>query len=191
MNGFIRNTVIGGIFFLIPIVFVVAVLGKAFKMMKAISVPLSQAFGADSVKDVIVVDIITILCLIAFCFLAGLISTTQAGRNLFGTLDSLLRKFVPGYTYLKNLTAEFDTNAASVALKPVLIRLDDQSQIGLEVERTASQQVVVFIPGSPDSRSGNVVVMDGDRVTPIDANLRSVARMFKQFGKDTSLLLEG
>ncbi|MEB3161338.1 MAG: DUF502 domain-containing protein [Synechocystis sp.] len=191
MNGFIKNTIIGGIFFLIPIVFVTAILSKAFKMMKAISLPLSQVFGADSVKDVLFVDVLTILCLLFACFLAGLLSTTKAGRNLFRILDSFLRKFIPGYTYLKNLTSEFDTNTSTEALKPVLIRLDDQSQIGLEVERTASQQVVVFIPGSPDSRSGNVVLMDGDRVTPIDANLRSIARMFKQFGKDTSLLLEG
>ena len=88
------------------------------------------------------------------------------------------------------MTSEFDTNNASEVLKPVLIHLDDQSQIALEVERTANQQVVVFVPGAPDPRSGNVVLMDEDRVTPLDSNLRSVSRIFKQFGKDTQYLID-
>lgn len=37
-----------------------------------------------------------------------------------------LQKFIPGYTYLKNMTSEFDVNQSVSSLKPVLIRLDDE-----------------------------------------------------------------
>ena len=36
MNRFIQNTIIGGIFFLIPVVVATAILGKALKMMRSI-----------------------------------------------------------------------------------------------------------------------------------------------------------
>ncbi|HAC62340.1 MAG TPA: hypothetical protein DCF68_02095 [Cyanothece sp. UBA12306] len=189
MNRFIQNTIIGGIFFLIPVVFATAILGKALKMTRAISVPLSEALGADSVKDVVFVQFLTIFCLVGLCFLAGLFSTTIWGKKLFKFLDVLLEKFIPGYTYLKNMTAEFDTNQAASALRPILIRLDDQSQIAFEVERTATEQVVVFLPGSPDPRSGTVVLIDSDRVTPLDASFLSVSSTLKRFGRDTQFLL--
>lgn len=189
MNRFIQNTLIGGIFFLIPVVVAAAILGKAFKMMRSIAIPLSEALGADSVKDVVFVNLLTVFCLVALCFLAGLFSKNIWGKKLFNFLDVLLQKFIPGYTIFKNMTSEFDVNKSASSLQPVLIRLDDQSQIAFEVERTATQQVVVFLPGSPDPRSGSVVLIDSERVTPINASFLSVSSMLKRFGRDIHLLL--
>ena len=189
MNRFIQNTIIGGIFFLVPVVVATAILSKALKITRAISVPLSEALGADSVKDVVFVKFLTVFCLVGFCFLAGLFSTTIWGKKLFKFLDVFLQKFIPGYTYLKNMTAEFDTNQAASSLKPILIRLNDKSQIAFEVERTASEQVIIFVPGSPDPRSGTVVLIDSDRVTPLNASFSSVSSTLKRFGKDMQCLL--
>ena len=50
-------------------------------------------------------------------------------------------------------------------LLPLLVRLDDQSQIAFGVERTENQQVVVFLLGSPDTTSGTVVLIESDRVS--------------------------
>ena len=190
MKNFIKNTIIGGIFFLIPVVIATAILGKALKMTKSISVPLSEALGADSVKDLVFVNTVTVLCLIVLCFVAGLFSTTILGKRLFKNLDTFLQKFIPGYTYLKNMTSEFDVNQSVSSFKPVLIRLDDQSQIAFEVERTETEQVVVFLPGSPDPRSGTVILIDSDRVTYIDASFLSVSSTLKRFGRDTQFLLQ-
>ena len=190
MNNFVKNTVIGGIFFLIPIVIATAILGKAFKMMRSISVPLSEAFGADSVKDVFFINSLTIFFIVAACFLAGLFSKSTRGKKLFKFVDALLVQFIPGYTILKNKISEFDVNQAKSSLKPILVRLDDQSQIAFEVERTENQQVVVFLPGSPDASSGSVVLVDSDRVTPVDSNFLSVSKVLKRFGQDTRFLLQ-
>lgn len=189
MNRFVQNTIIGGIFFLIPVVVATAILGKALKITRAVSVPLSEALGADSVKDVVFVKFLTVFCLVGFCFLAGLFSTTTWGKKLFKFLDIMLQKFIPGYTYLKNMTAEFDTNQAASSLRPILVRLDDQSQIAFEVERTATEQVVVFLPGSPDPRSGTVVLIDSERVTPLNVSFLSVSGALKRFGRDMQCLL--
>lgn len=189
MNGFLKNTIIGGIFFLIPVVVATAIFGKAMKITRSISLPLSEALGADSVKDEVFIRIITILVLIFICFLAGLLSQTIFGKKVFTTLDLFLQKLIPGYTYFKNMTAEFDTHQSASGLTPVIIRLDDQSQIGFEVERTEKGQVVVFLPGSPEPKSGTVALIDQDRVTAIDATFLNVSTTLKRFGKDTKFLL--
>ncbi len=70
-----------------------------------------------------------------------------------------------------------------------MIRLDDQSQIAFEVERTATEQVVVFLPGSPDPRSGTVALIDSERVTPLNVSFISVSSALKRFGRDIQCLL--
>ncbi len=190
MNNFIKNTVIGGIFFLIPVVIATAILGKAFKIMRSITVPLSEAFGADSARDVLLINSFTIFCIVFVCFLAGLFAKSIWGKKLFKSLDAVLLQFIPGYTILKNKTSEFDLNQAQSSLKPILIHLDDQSQIAFEVERTENNQVVVFLPGSPDTSSGSVVLIEAGRVSDIDSSFLSVSKVLKRFGRDVSFLLQ-
>jgi uncharacterized membrane protein len=52
-----------------------------------------------------------------------------------------------------------------------------------EVERADDGTVVAFLPGAPDSRSGNVVFLTPDRVEPLDINFGEVTRSLRQFGR--------
>ena len=35
-------------------------------------------------------------------------------------------------------------------MQPVLVRFDDNSQLGFEIERLDNGQVVIYLPGAPD-----------------------------------------
>lgn len=62
MNGMrqlIRTTLVGGIIFLIPLVFVVAVFGKAVQIMKSVAVPIGDLIPIESVAGVAIVPILT------------------------------------------------------------------------------------------------------------------------------------
>ena len=60
---------------------------------------------------------------------------------------------------------------------------------GFEVERLGDGRVIVFVPGAPDAWSGALVIMDADRVTPLDLEMRQVARLAKNLGKGTAAAL--
>jgi uncharacterized membrane protein len=74
-------------------------------------------------------------------------------------------------------------------LKTVFVRLDDQAQIAFEVERLPDGRAIVFLPGAPDAWSGSAVVVDADRVTPLDFEMRQVVRLAKNLGKGTAAAL--
>ena len=190
MLRFIRTTSIGGLIFLIPVVIAAAVLGKAFKLVLVIAIPLGESIGVESVGGIAFVNIIAVFILLALCFLAGLFAKSVWGIKTFHMLDTQLQMYLPGYAFLKSQTAELDDNSDEHGMQPVLIRLDDQSQVAFEVERTPKGKVVVFVPGAPDPRSGTVAIMDPDRVSSIDVSFIAVSRIFKRLGQDTTLLME-
>ena len=75
-GGPIKTTFLGGLLFLLPIVLIVFLLGKAIGIAQRLSQPMVQAAGVDSVAGVATGTIIAIFCLVALSFPAGLVART-------------------------------------------------------------------------------------------------------------------
>jgi uncharacterized membrane protein len=80
LGEFIRTTLIGGILFLLPIVVLIVVLGKAQTISGRIVAPVAERMPVPSVGGVAVARILAIVAIALFCFLAGLFART-ASRN--------------------------------------------------------------------------------------------------------------
>lgn len=70
----------------------------------------------------------------------------------------------------------------SRALRPVLVRYDDHSQIALEVERD-EDRVVVFLPGVPSPWSGSTAVFEASRVSCLDDPSLDAIKVFSRLGR--------
>jgi hypothetical protein len=55
---FFKTTIIGGVVFLVPFIVIVAIVVKAFALMKQAAQPLSSIVPVESVGDVAVVDLV-------------------------------------------------------------------------------------------------------------------------------------
>ena len=190
MANFFKTTIIGGLIFLIPIVVLSVILGKGLKIMMVVAEPLDKLIPIESVGGVALVNILTVLCLLAGCFFAGIAAKSKLGKTTFDMIDAKLLLFIPGYTYVKSMTSAFvDEEDSGKVLKPIVAILDDQSQLAFEVERTDDGQVVVFLPGTPDPRSGNVVYLNSDRVKPLDIEFGEVTRSLRIYGRGSGVML--
>ena len=168
LRRLIRTTLIGGILFLIPLVFVVVVVGKAFQIMKVVATPLAKLIPAQNLAGYAVVELLTVGIMILGCLLAGTLARSPWGRKVNEKLDAVLLQMIPGYAWVKGITGGIRDDDAEDLLKPVLVRFDDQTQLGLEVDRAADGRVTVYVPGAPDPRSGAVSYVTSDRIQPIN-----------------------
>ena len=187
--GFVKTMILGGLLFLFPLVIVTAVVGKAFRLMLNVAEPLEEVMPAESVADVAVVNLTAIAALLVGCFVAGLVAQSAIGRKVYRAADSNLEGIIPGYAALKARLGSAVGEERRKAFKTVFVRFDDQSQIAFEVERLADGRVAVFLPGAPDPWSGSVLVVDADRVTPLDLEILPVSRTFKNLGHGTAAAL--
>ena len=186
MRKFILTTVLGGVLFLIPFVLVVILLGKGFRIMRTVAGKVDLLFPVDSVVGLPIVDVLAVLFLISCCFIAGLAARSSRGRELQNRIDNLLLQLIPGYAWLKGMTGSVSDEEAVAGFKPVWIRLDDQYQVGFEVDRYEDGLVAVFLPGAPDPRSGALSYVESNRVEDLDSSFTEVAKNFKRLGLGSS-----
>lgn len=188
---FLRTTVIGGIVFLIPIVVLIAVIGKALEVTGSLATPLAAGFPMEAVGSVAVSHVLALLILVLICFLAGLLARTRAARALVENLEVRFLSKLPPYALLKTKTQSLLSPEDVEGMVPVVVRFDDSWQIAFEIERVHDDKVALFLPGAPDPWAGSVCVVTADRVTPLDVSIPFVAKLEKQLGRGTREALSG
>lgn len=179
----IRTTLVGGALFLLPLVFLAVVFGKALEIGTRVAEPLRPLLPAESVAGVAAVDLVAIALLLAVCYVAGLLARIGAVARRAEALDARLMNLAPPYALAKSF-ARAITNAETEAsaFPPVLVAFDDLMQIGLEVERT-EDKVTVYLTGAPSPWSGTCVIVDASRVSSLALSTRETVRLAGLLGK--------
>ena len=190
MKKFLVSTAIGGALFLVPSVFVIIVLEKAFQIMTLVARPIEKLLPIDTFVGVGMINFLAGLLIFLTFILAGLIARSSAAQSFYKKLDSVLLELIPGYAWTKTVVNSLgDTGEVNDHFKPVLVTLDDQMQVGFELERSADNVVVVFLPGAPDVRSGAVAYVTAERVVQLDTSFLTINRCMKHMGRGALSLL--
>jgi uncharacterized membrane protein len=185
----IKTTVLGGVVFLLPLVLLVVIVGKAFNIMKTLSTPAANLISAEKFAGYAVADLLAITVLLLITLLAGLLARSPVFDDFYKKLDAIILQIIPGYSWVKGMTGSLSDADAEKTLKPVAVIQDDMVQIGYEVERLPDNWVAVFLPGAPDTRSGSVGYFTDDRVKPLDTSFAGIAGCLKTLGRGSSEIL--
>jgi uncharacterized membrane protein len=186
---FVKTSVIGGIIFLIPLIILIIIIEKAVGIMAALSRPLSGLIQIESFAGIAVVDLISVAIIIMLCFIAGLISRTAFATKLIQRIESKILKKIPFYSFVKGIAESISGIRSKESLKPVLLEFDDNSQLGLEVERIEGGNIVVYVPSSPNPWSGSILIMRPERVKSLDIKFAQAIKLMHDFGQGTNKLL--
>lgn len=180
--NFIKTTIIGGLVFLVPIVILVVIFGKAYKVMLRVAKPIGTMIPIDFIGGVAMANILAVVAIALFCFVAGLVAKSPLAKKAYRALDSALLA-IPGYAFIKGFTDSIDdSEEAAQSMLPVIVQFDDNGQIGFEVERTDGGKVVVYLPGAPNPWSGSVVYFSEDRVKRLDITVAQAIRQIRELG---------
>jgi uncharacterized membrane protein len=182
ITQFIRTTILGGLFFLAPIVVLIVILAKAFdyakKGLNAVLVHIPAASdlsaGAATALAVAVVALV--------CFLAGLVARTMAAQRAIDALESSVLSKIPGYDYLKQESASA-LGVAEIGEHPVVfVPMEGGWQLGVQTEALSGGLVSVFVPGAPDPHSGSVFFFSTDTVRPAGVKLAAALNCLRRCG---------
>lgn len=161
--GMIKSTLLGGLLFLLPIVLIVWLLGKALGFARRISQPAVEAAGVESVAGVATGTIIAILALMAFSFAAGMIARTRLGQSTFTKMENSVLSLFPQWRMTRALIESFETGGRS-EMEVVLVPTDAGWCMGFVMEKPEGDWWTIFVPGSPQWTSGAVAFAQSDQV---------------------------
>ncbi len=178
-----RTTLLGGLMFLVPVVFIAIILTKAFQLSMAVAKPVDAVIPIESFAGVALVNILAVAVIILVCFLAGLVARTAILGRRVERIDNLMIDAVPTYAIVKAvLSGAADPDNLDTVLKPVLVRFDDYDQIAFERERDQSK-ATLFLPGSPSAWSGSVVMVELSRVTDLNLKPHEAMKLLRVLGR--------
>ena len=83
---FLRTTLVGGLFFLVPIIVLVVVLGKALAVARNLVAPLAEHLSVHSVIGLRTPMLLAVAIIVLFCFLAGVLARTALAKKLVRSL---------------------------------------------------------------------------------------------------------
>ena len=164
-KGGMVKTIVGGILFLLPIVLIVWLLGKALGFARRLSDPVVEAAGVNSVAGVATGTIVAIVFLVLVAFAAGLLARTRLGQSAFSRLEDSVLSLIPQWRMARGLIESFETETRS-EMEVVLVPTDAGWCLGFVLEKPEGEWWTVFVPGSPQWTSGAVAFAHAEQVKP-------------------------
>ena len=189
--GFLKTTAIGGLIFLLPLIVIGILVGQIAPIVLAVANVLSIYIDTTDPAGVALLFALSIATVVLMCFLAGMIARWSIGQKLSRFMEKNLIILFPRYAiYREQLKGSIGGEHNKPELIPVLVRFDDVTRLAFEAERTEGSLVSIFLPGSPDPWTGNVIFMSPDRVERLDIPFSEALGICERMGRESLHFLE-
>jgi uncharacterized membrane protein len=191
IKEFLKATLVGGLVFLVPVVLLLIVLGKALQLAGAVAQPIARLLPVSHVGGVAVATLIAAVILLLLALLAGLAARTKPGRTVTHWFEESILGGMPQYRMVKSMAEGLTQIESGEGLQPVLMRGDEGWMLGYQVEMLPQDWRVIFLPASPTPMSGNVIYVEGTRVKLLDMTMREAMMLVKRIGIGSADSLRG
>ncbi len=78
-----KTTAVGGLVFLLPLVLLVVVIGKAFNIIRTISTPVANLISAEKFAGFAVADLLGLIALLVLTLLAGMLARSPVFERFY------------------------------------------------------------------------------------------------------------
>lgn len=186
---FIRTTAIGGLLVIIPVTIVAFVLVQLYVRIVGFVGSLVDALPIDLRSDAILIALLTILTLVAVCFLTGLLVQTQLGDAIRSWAKRNIADRIPMYNALTSLTRRV-AGIDEGQFAPVEVDLfgSETRTLGFLIEALPDDRCAVFVPSAPLVTAGQLYVVPSSRVQTIEASMSDAMTVVTQWGVDARTL---
>lgn len=156
------DTVVGGLIFLIPLFVVLAVGQKIKTFSENLGSNIAKWLGLDYLSNVFSSSAFSIAIVLLICFLFGLLARTTMAKWLRKWFEAGLKRFIPTYEYYQTLI-EQKLKLSSKPPRPVLlVRSSGGWRPGIVIEEYPNGEKVLFLPLSPKTSDGEVVLVKSE-----------------------------
>jgi uncharacterized membrane protein len=188
-TGYLRSTLIGGVLYLIPIVVLVVILGKALEIAHRIAPPIVRLVDAAGMGHILSPQVVAVLLLVLFCLAVGRLAQSGIGKRLGSRLDDTLGN-LPGYAFYRSIGEGIAGVESRDLRQPVMVSIEDAWQLGMVVDKLEDGLLAVYIPSVPEGRSGSLYFMDPDRVRPLSISVKTGFKVLRRMGVGSGELMK-
>ena len=184
MKDNIRLNILYGVMAVLPVAIIALLLFKVMEVAIAVSAPIREALGLETLGVVLAV-LLAAIAVLALCYVLGMMVRTRLGTLSFTKLEQAVFKKLPFYELVQRLIRGFADREQSYLPAMVDLYGSGARVFALVIEGEADRtdgRLTVFVPASPTPAIGTVYVVDGSRVEVLDSNLIDLTDCLSQWG---------
>ncbi|HEX5043134.1 MAG TPA: hypothetical protein VFV75_09525 [Candidatus Polarisedimenticolaceae bacterium] len=182
----LRNHLVTGFLFIMPVLIVFVVLARFWSKLLKVGNSCSRFLRVDTVLGSSGDAVMAVLFFLFICTVAGFLIRLSFLRRLSERIDRHLNDWIPGYSQIR-AEAKQKIGAEEKAAPPVypacLVRVQDLWQPGYIVEKNADGTRTVFVPLAPAGTSGQVYVVELDRIRDLGSDSAALQAQLARLGK--------
>ncbi len=189
---FIKSTIVGGFFVLLPLLLLWGVLSQAFAIALKIAAPIAYLLSKNIFTDALRhKNLLAVLLLLGSSFFCGMLLRVSFIRRVMRVVESHTLDRVPGYTVLRNVVSEAVRPGSTGGFKPGMLLISQGIQRPVYViEDHGDGNLTVFLPAAPTAFSGTVHIASRDNVALLDVPLGEFVKSIVQCGVGQANLLK-
>jgi uncharacterized membrane protein len=169
---------VAGVLAVVPVYLGVLLLLKATKSLADLLRPVTALLPGWLPGD----QVLSLLLLLATCFLVGVAIGTSTGRAIEKRIEHSLFEKIPGYALFRSLTQRLVGESQDDAWKPALVEIEHALVPAFIIEEHEDRRYTVFVPSVPTPLAGAVYVLTADRVHPVDIAFTQALRTVSRWG---------
>jgi uncharacterized membrane protein len=186
-NSFVLvgRAMLHGLLVIVPIYLAILLLLKGMKslmgLVKPVALLLPDWFPGEMALSFLLVLII--------CGLVGAAVRTRTGRMVRERLEKGFFERIPGYALFRSLTHQVAGQGRENTWKPALAEIEEALVPAFIIEKLDDGRYTVFVPSIPTPFAGNVYVLEGKRVHPVDVPFTQALQVISRWGSGAKELV--
>jgi len=180
---FLKTSLIGGLFVLLPLVLFYLVLTEMLHLVVALATPIADLFPKGTFDQVNLPVLVALILIVGASFLFGLALRLMILRRVGLWIENNVLGRLPMYNAVKSLSRGLVGAKEGTAFRPAVLSSPDGGwEIVYVIEEHGDGQLTVLVPWAPAAFTGSVKIMDSDRIEMLDVPLGDVSKALSQWG---------
>ena len=180
----LRNHIVTGFIFLMPVLISIAVIGKFWGKLLTLGNKISKLIRVDTVLGSTGDVIIALILFLLLCIVAGFLIRLSVFRRMSDWLDDKLASFIPGYTDLRKETeGKIGKAPKEQAFETCLVQTQEHWKPAYLIDTVENGDAVVFIPAAPTFNTGQVIIAPANNYRKLKIDSTALNAYLKKLGK--------
>jgi uncharacterized membrane protein len=185
ISKFVVSRLVAGVLVVAPIYLAALLLLRAMKSLADLVKP----FATLLPKWIPAGQVLSLLLVLAICFLIGMAVRTAAGRAAREQIEDSLFQRIPGYQLFQSLTQRVAGEERDAAWKPALAEIEEALVPAFIIEELDDGRFTVFVPSVPTPLAGSIYILTPDRVHPLSIPFTQAIKAVSRWGSGSKDLV--
>jgi len=180
-----RDVTISGLLAILPLYVFLLVITKAWKSLNSIGAGIAQMLGMKSILGVGGATVFSGLLTVAIWLVTGLLVRYSFLGSVSKAAERQLSKYVPDYdNYKAKAEEKLEHKIRVLPYTSALVRWEEYWRPGYIVEQDQEGNCVVFLPETPETNKGHVLLAKQDQVRVVESmTANQLDASLKKIGK--------